>query len=56
VFDETPLGKRREAQAEKMGWYEGNPSFGRVSSKLGKLLLRSFVSVLERLARPKVVF
>jgi hypothetical protein len=30
VFDETPLGKRREAQAEKMGWYEGNPSFGRV--------------------------
>ncbi len=30
MFDETPLGKRREAQAEKMGWYEGNPSFGRV--------------------------
>ena len=30
MFEETPLGKRREAQAEKMGWYEGNPSFGRV--------------------------
>jgi len=29
IFEETPLGKRREALAEKNGWYEGNPSFGR---------------------------
>ena len=30
VFEETPLGKRREAVAEANGWYDGNPSFGRV--------------------------
>jgi len=29
VFEETPLGKRREAVAEANGWFEGNPSFGR---------------------------
>jgi len=26
---ETPLGKRRNAIAEKNGWFQGNPSFGK---------------------------
>ena len=30
VFEETPLGKRREALAEANGWFDGNPAFGRV--------------------------
>ena len=33
VFEETPLGKRREAVAEANGWYDGNPSFGRVRDR-----------------------
>lgn len=31
TFEETDLGRRREAIAEASGWYTGNPSFGRVS-------------------------
>ena len=47
VFDETPLGKRREALAEANGWYEGNPSFGRVSPDMLRVCLKTRVCLFN---------